>query len=130
MRATVGTMRRKKQLPINRKLYPPDWEEISHRIRFICAGGKCEGCERYPDCRAEHGQPHPVTGSMVILTTAHWPDPSPANNDEGNLHAWCQRCHNTMDAAMRLYNRRRNYRARQRAAGQMEMAFKRERRRA
>lgn len=109
--------------PMDRRRYPPDWEEISHRIRFVRAGGKCEGCDRYPQCRAEHGQPHPVTGSKVFLTTAHWPDPDPSNNDDQNLHAWCQRCHNTMDAQMRVQNRRKRLREKQRKAGQLRFVF-------
>ena len=33
------------------KRYPPDWKEISHYIRFVRAGGKCE----HPDCGVKHG---------------------------------------------------------------------------
>lgn len=31
-------------MPIKRNLYPPDWDEISKRIRFGRAQGKCEWC--------------------------------------------------------------------------------------
>lgn len=31
-------------MPMNRKHYPPNWEEISDRIRFDRAGGCCEQC--------------------------------------------------------------------------------------
>ena len=39
----------------------------------------------------------PVTGSSVVLTTAHL-DHDPANVDRSNLRAMCQRCHLTYDA--------------------------------
>jgi hypothetical protein len=87
-------------LPENRKLYPPDWKAISHGIRFVRAQGRCEWCD------AAHGEPHPVTGSKVVLTTAHYPDHNPANCKPDNLHALCQRCHNKADAPVRAANKR------------------------
>lgn len=85
--------------PENRKLYAPDWKQISLRIRER-GGNRCEGSPKYPDCRAENGQPHPVTGSRVVLTTAHL-DHDPRNNLPGNLKSLCQKCHNSHDAAHR-----------------------------
>lgn len=95
--------------PEQRKLYPPreEWKAIREAI-LTRAGDCCEGSPRWPSCRARNGEPHPATGSRVILTIAHFPDPAPGNVAPGNLHAWCQRCHNGMDAAMRSENRRRN----------------------
>jgi hypothetical protein len=58
-------------MPMDFSRYPPDWKTISLYIRFSRAGGRCEGSPKYPDCRAKHGEPHPVTGSKVVLTTAH-----------------------------------------------------------
>lgn len=87
----------------NRVRYPKDWKKISAEIRGR-AGNRCEGSPAYPDCRAENGQPHPVTGSRVVLTVAHL-DHQPENCDSLNLRAWCQRCHNTYDAPMRAANR-------------------------
>ena len=84
----------------NRARYPKDWATISRNRRNF-AGGRCEGSPAYPDCRAENRKPHPVTGSVVILTVAHL-DHQPENNAPENLRAWCQRCHNTYDAPMRL----------------------------
>jgi len=84
-------------MPMDRSLYPGDWEQISKYIRFTRAGGRCEGSPAYPDCRAQHGKAHPVTGSMVVLTAAHL-DHDPSNCDPKNLKAWCQRCHLTYDA--------------------------------
>jgi len=82
--------------PENAALYPPDWKAISLQVRQE-AGWRCEGSPRYPDCRAENGRPHPVTGSTVVLTVGHL-DHDPANCERLNLKAWCQRCHLTYDA--------------------------------
>lgn len=82
--------------PENRKRYPRDWKAIRHSV-LARAGDRCEGSPRFPECRAANGQPHPVTGSRVVLTTAHL-DHTPENCDLANLRAWCQRCHLTYDA--------------------------------
>lgn len=89
----------------NRARYPSDWKAISRAIRFERAKGWCEFCQL-----AEHGQPHPVTGSIVVLTVAHL-DHTPENNDPGNLAAMCQHCHNTYDAPHRRVNAARTRRA-------------------
>ena len=86
--------------PENRARYPKDWPEISRRIRFDRAGGQCEFEIDGVRCEAKHGEPHPDTGAKVVLTVAHL-DHQPENNDEGNLKAACQRCHNRYDAPMR-----------------------------
>ena len=85
--------------PELRKLYPPDWKEISRRIRFERAQGRCEWCG------AENYAPHPVTGSRVVLTVAHL-DHDPANNVDDNLAALCQKCHNSYDADKRASSRK------------------------
>ena len=86
--------------PENKARYPADWKAISLEVREA-AGWRCEGSPVYPDCRAENAQPHPVTGSRVVLTVAHL-DHVPENvgqpGDRPNLKAWCQRCHLTYDA--------------------------------
>lgn len=82
--------------PENRKRYPTDWQVIRERIRAR-AGNACEGSPRFPDCRAANGQPHPVTGSKVVCTTAHL-DHTPENCADENLRFWCQRCHLVYDA--------------------------------
>ena len=88
----------------NRSKYPKEWPLISRLIRKYRAGGRCEctgecGTKHYVDpsqvevrCAARNGEPHPVTGSKVVLTVAHL-DHNPANNRESNLKAMCQRCH-------------------------------------
>lgn len=92
--------------PDNRALYPPDWAEISQRIRFERAGGRCEFEVNGHRCEARHGETHPVTGSKVVLTTAHL-DHDPTNNEDSNLKAGCQRCHLRYDAEHHAHNRRR-----------------------
>ena len=76
----------------NQGRYPPDWKQISERIRFERAEGLCEFCGI-----AYHGEPHPITGSIVVLTTAHL-DHMPEHCDDDNLAAMCQNCHLCYDA--------------------------------
>lgn len=82
-------------MPFDLKDYPADWPAISYAVkveqRWCCAGSP-----RYPNCRAVHFEPHPVTGSRVVLTTAHL-DHNPMNCARENLRAWCQRCHLAYD---------------------------------
>ncbi len=84
--------------------YPEDWDEISIDVRedadWVC---QCRGeCGRHrDDCLAQDGEPHPVTGSRVVLTVAHL-DHNPANCDEHNLRAMCQRCHLAYDHELHL----------------------------
>lgn len=77
--------------------YPPDWDEISDRIRFVRAGGRCEcdgECGRGHDgrCPNRHGEPEYSSGRPVVLTTAHL-DQMPEHNDDENLRAMCPGCH-------------------------------------
>ena len=69
-------------------LYPANWEQISHYIRFIRAKGQCESCG------VRHGQRRLLTPQhgAVILATAHL-DQDPTNNKHSNLRALCQECH-------------------------------------
>lgn len=84
----------------NLRRYPPNWKEISHRIRFERAEGRCEQIIIMKGsfgpleirCTAKHGEPHPLTGSTVVLTVAHL-DHIPENCEDENLKAMCQRCH-------------------------------------
>ena len=118
-------------MPMDRSKYPDNWEEISHYIRFVRAGGKCEGSPDYPDCPAEHGKRHPETGSIVMLTTAHLgvakPDGTPGDKDDKmdcrpeNLLALCQRCHLDLDRDDHIRNRAINQRQRQIEAGQLKL---------
>jgi len=89
-------------------IYSKEWRAIRAEI-LARAKGRCEGSPAYPDCRAAHSMPHPVTGSTVVLTVAHL-DHKPENSSRDNLRAWCQRCHNTYDAPHRAANRARKRR--------------------
>jgi hypothetical protein len=91
--------------PENIHRYPKDWRQRRASV-LERARHRCEGSPRYPDCRAENYQPHPVTGSRVILTIAHL-DHTPEHNDPRNLRAMCQRCHLTYDRAHHQETRRR-----------------------
>ncbi len=59
--------------------YPTDWRQISASIRFVRAQLRCEcdgrcGSRHHAHasrCRAVHREPHPSTGSAVVLTVAH-----------------------------------------------------------
>ena len=84
--------------PERRALYPAHWRQLSRSIREDRAGGVCEFCRK-----ARQGQPHPVTGSRVILTVAHL-DHDETGADPAQLAAMCQRCHNTYDAPHRRAN--------------------------
>jgi len=77
-------------------LYPPNWKEI--RVSILDrAGNSCEGSPAYPECRAANGEPHPITGSKVVLTIAHLTHDERVS-DPDLLAAMCQRCHLTYDA--------------------------------
>jgi hypothetical protein len=122
-----------------RCLYPPDWRDLSRRIRFGRAGGRCETCRRpharlvcsLPDGRwydADEGIWRSGVGSeaappalaetlplrivRVVLASAHL-DHDPTNNAWDNLRALCQRCHLLHDrphhAAQRWITCRRRY---------------------
>jgi 5-methylcytosine-specific restriction endonuclease McrA len=86
-------------MPIDYRQYHPKWSLISRLIRFRRAGNKCEWCG------AENYQPHPVTGSRVVLTVAHI-DRNKDNNRFDNLAALCQRCHLRHDLPQHVENRK------------------------
>lgn len=74
------------------------------------AGNKCEGTPLRPECRAENGQPHPETGSKVVLTIAHM-DWDESHADPTRCRALCQKCHNGWDMPHRQKNAARTRRA-------------------
>ena len=73
--------------PENRSRYPLDWKLRSRFVRLVRARNKCEWCG------AQNHEPHPITGSRVVLTTAHVHDRRPEAASLLNLAALCQRCH-------------------------------------
>ena len=109
--------------------YPANWSDISYDIRANRANWRCE------KCGAENGKPHPITGSIVVLTVAHLgidkPDGTAGNKYDTmdcryeNLMAMCQRCHLDYDrtdhirSAARTRARNRNQRREQ--AGQLPL---------
>jgi len=93
--------------PENRDRYPRDWKLRSHFVRFVRARGCCEWCG------ATHGEPHPETGSKVVLTTAHVHDDRPEAASLLNLAALCQLCHNRHDAKARAAGRKQRREANQ-----------------
>jgi len=102
--------------PSERERYPKDWKQISLAARER-AGWRCEGSPAFPDCRAANGEPHPQTGSRVVLTVAHL-DHTPENCDPENLKAMCQRCHLVYDAKHHARNAAATLRAK-RASGDL-----------
>jgi len=136
-------------MPINRALYDPAWEQISDRIRFDRAEGKCESCgveHGSVGARDANGQWRnqaglrqaqaqlPVTELVegpdlesrqlitIYLQTSHH-DRDPSNNGEFNLMALCQACHLAHDRYDNWQRRRRNIARRQLEAGQ-KLLFK------
>lgn len=85
----------------NKNRYPKNWKKISEYIRFHRANNRCEVCG------AKNYEPHPITGSKVILTVAHL-DHIPENCSLDNLKAMCQKCHNKYDVEHRRETKNEN----------------------
>ena len=128
-------------MPIRRELrclYPPHWRELSRRIRFDRAGGRCQACGRphlvrlrcLPDgrwfdeatrtWRNRRGKPcrwpdlieaAGLRSTRVVLAAAHL-DGNPANNRLRNLRSLCQRCHVLHDVPYHTRQRWLTYRRR------------------
>ena len=107
-------------MPMNRGLYPKDWDSIAHQIKSA-ADWTCVECGR--PCRRPGESVHAledrvnhwpdaykIVNSEIFceipvfadgrftLTVAHL-DHQPANCDPGNLRAWCAPCHGRYDLA-------------------------------
>jgi len=93
-------------MPIDYSTYPPDWKLRSRFVRFYRAKNRCEWCG------VENGQPHPVTGSKVVLTVAHVYDMRHMAANLLNLAALCQRCHLNHDRKHHMENAWRTRRER------------------
>ncbi|MFH9013997.1 hypothetical protein ACH4C6_21780 [Streptomyces sp. NPDC017943] len=112
--------------PENRDRYPADWPDISRRIRFERAAGRCEclgECGRGTHtgrCPNANGSPAYGTGSRVVLTVAHL-DHTPENCDPANLRAMCQACHLHYDRDHHAETRARTRRAAIEASGQLAL---------
>jgi hypothetical protein len=112
--------------------YPDNWREISEFVRFVRADGRCECTEECGEhggerCEAIHGQPHPVTESKVVLTTAHLGISGDKHDKMDvrleNLKAMCQKCHLRFDIAEHRYNASMTRRNKIIDAGQMEIEW-------
>jgi 5-methylcytosine-specific restriction endonuclease McrA len=101
-------------MPMQRDLYPPDWEAIAQRIKED-AQWQCQECGRACRCTGETlaafcqrtGQTleevlkHP---QRYTLSVAHL-DQNPQNGDRANLKALCTGCHLRHDTPFRPMNR-------------------------
>lgn len=88
-------------MPCDYTKYAENWKTEIRPAILKRAGNRCEFCG------AENYQPHPITGSKVILTVAHLNHDVTDNRPE-NLRALCQKCHNGYDASERAKNRKNN----------------------
>ena len=79
-------------MPMQRELYPDDWEEIALAVKED-AGWRCECCGK--QCRRP-GEPFDT--HRRTLTVSHQ-DHDPANCERSNLKALCAPCHLRYDAA-------------------------------
>lgn len=110
--------------PENRDRYPKQWPQMvaaaAERSGGRCeCDGKCGIAHPGGRCEAVNREPHPSTGSIVVLTLAHEHGvPLEETSIDRMFHA-CQRCHNRYDAPMRLAG----IRHRQRAALGMQDLF-------
>lgn len=91
-------------MPCDYREYHPKWTLIVRLIRRR-SGDCCEGSPKFPACRAKNHEPHPETGGMVTLTTAHM-DGDKDNNRFPNLRHLCNRCHLHHDLGHHIMNRK------------------------
>jgi hypothetical protein len=131
-----------------RRLYPPDWKELSLQVRFDRAKGLCEVCGRphanlircLPDgrwfdpaqqtWRDRRGRRArwpdllaliPARTTRVVLAAAHL-DHDPSHNRWRNLKSLCQRCHLLHDRPYHRAQRWITYRRRY-ATGDLFLGF-------
>lgn len=118
--------------PENRWLYPIDWVQVSLRVRFTRAAGRCDHCCRPHGCDVPHlgngiwwdeaqsiwrnGRGKKVLmkarnvqpfSTRVVLACAHL-NHDPTDNRDRNLAALCQRCHMIHDAVEHRRSRWQN----------------------
>jgi 5-methylcytosine-specific restriction endonuclease McrA len=98
--------------------YPHEWPAIRAAI-LARAQHRCEGCPHFPDCRAVNHVPHPVTGSVVVLTIAHLCECLPKCGIPAHLRALCQRCHLRTDLVLHQRHAAETRRHAKEALGQL-----------
>lgn len=107
-------------MPIDYKNYPKNWKtEI--RPRILKRATDEDGVQRCEWCAAANYEPHPITGSKVVLTIAHIHDHDPMACDNNNLAALCQKCHLSYDAKMHAQNAKLSRLKEQEQAGQLKL---------
>jgi hypothetical protein len=107
--------------PDQRSLYPDNWPDISHHVRFIRARGQCEcdgtcGRPHTGPCPNRHGGLDFHNHKPVVLTCAHR-NHDPTDNRDENLAAWCAPCHLVHDADHHAATARATRETARRAAG-------------
>lgn len=112
--------------PENRVKYPPNWSEISLKVRSE-SGDRCEACRvcnratgyRYGPLKEFRSLSSterslalrtlrdfwPELRFTKIVLTVHHLDGDPTNCDRDNLIALCQRCHLIADQSLRKVRR-------------------------
>ena len=99
-------------MPCDYSKYPPDWKERIRPAILKRANWKCEFCGvqsravgyremngKFVECdnhMKEWAKRNGFKVIKIILTIMHL-DHDTTNNDESNLKAGCQRCHNRYD---------------------------------
>ena len=92
--------------PENKARYPKTWKAMVAQAAARSGGrcecdGKCGQAHEGGRCDAINRQPHPQTGSIVVLTLAHEHGVPLEETDIARMFHACQRCHNRYDAPMR-----------------------------
>ncbi|MBI5671263.1 MAG: hypothetical protein HZC41_24975 [Chloroflexi bacterium] len=131
-------------MAMRKDAYPANWEEISRRIRYERAGGKCEWCGAPNDTYIRRNRVNPALWELaspedepdaqwyrpikVMLTVHHIgvdkPDGTPGDRHDKldvrdeNLAALCQRCHLFADLDIHIENARQTRRAKREQSAQ------------
>lgn len=112
-------------MPMDPRKYPIEWRRISLATRDRAQGrcecqGECGNDHRGGRCEALNHQPHPETGSNVVLTTAHLcrcrDRFGRKCGEPSHLIAACQRCHLAIDRGDHIAHARTNRHARKAVA--------------
>ena len=117
-------------MPMDRSKYPPDWPEISRRVRAAaddrcqCAG-ECDLTHPGGRCDRVNGAPLTYNGhGKIVLTVAHLCRDASCG-DESHLRAMCQRCHLRYDRFSHAQHARETRRRkRDQESGQLSLEVK------